>query len=495
MDTMNSSIHKAVVKGRPALYIVLALAAYLAMSSGAAFAANSIKTEVVVGKSAVMSLPDSVSRVSIADPVVADVVVISPREIQINGKKIGSTSLIVWDKAGTKTFFDLDVVLDTKALKEQIAAIAPGDDIHYKFINPETLVLTGTVATEERKTKIRNMLLGFGQDITETELYILQGGIAKEVRSGGGTEKGFKFVLLLEVSDPLQVLLQITVASIDRNATRDLGINWSVVTDNVTVDTAVSSVTGGLTSITGLISGAPGAALSTTGIKGATFGVVHWPSGSQYLLKALASKGLAKVLAEPNLIVKSGEKGKFLAGGEVPIPIVSSITGGGGGNTVTVEYKTFGVTLNFEPLVTEAGLIKLKIDPAEVSTIAGVNVLVEGFELPTFATSRVSTSVDLREGESFVIAGLINSEWSKNLTKMPILGDLPIVGAFFRSQGMEKTERELVFVVSPKLIKPMPAGDRVQLPGSNEPTAQQLDDLRWIPMLPTYRSVDPEQLK
>jgi len=498
MDTRNSSIHKVAIKGRPALYIVLALAAYLAMSSGAAFAASSIRTEVVAGKSSVMTLPDMVSRVSLADPAIADVVVLTPREIQINGKKIGSTSLIVWDKGGNKTFFDLDVIFDVKAIKEKLAAVAPGDDINIQVLN-DTLIVSGTVSSAERLKRVNEILNQYG-------------GKGKEGIS-------IKVANLVEIGDLPQVLLQITVASIDRKATRDLGINWTTVSENLTIDSAVSSVTGGLTSITGLTAGATNPVQDTAGITGATFSVVDWRNGTQYLLKALAGKGLAKILAEPNLLVKSGSTGTFLAGGEFPFPTVQSVSSGGANTPITVEFKEFGIRMNFTPVVRESGMIQLNmgrppqksmiqnekglfdyVDTGEkgieVSSLDLANaVTIAGTRVPALKKDAVSTNVDLREGETFVIAGLINEEWSNNLNKLPILGDIPILGAFFRDQAMRKTERELVFIVTPKIIKPMPAGDRVQLPGSNEPTPEQMDDMRWMPLLPTYRSIDPEQLK
>lgn len=493
MDTRNSSTHKVTVKGRAALYLPLVLAAFIALSCGAAFAANSIRTEVVAGKSAIMTLPDTVARVSLADPSIADVVVLTPKEIQINGKKIGSTSLIVWDKNGNKTFFDVDVIIDNSQLKERLSEAAPGDALTVK-VAKDSVVVTGTVSSPDRLLRVAAILNSYKSE-------------------------GLKVVNLVEIGETPQVLLQITVASIDRKATRDLGINWSNVSENLTIDSAVSSLTSGLTSITGLTAGATSPPLDTSGIKGATFGVVDWRNGTQYLLKALAGKGLAKILAEPNLLVKSGSTGTFLAGGEYPYPTIQSSGGGGTNIPITVEFKEFGIRMNFTPIVRESGIIQLNmgrppqktmiqnekglfdyVDTGEkgieVSSLDIANaVLIAGTRVPALKKDAVSTNVDLREGETFIIAGLINEEWSNNMTKLPILGDIPILGAFFRDQSMRKTERELVFLVTPKLMKPMGVGERVELPGSNEPTAAQTDDMRWMPILPTHRSIDPEQLK
>ena len=477
--------------------IALALAVGLSITASAGLAeAKAVPIEVIVGKATVITVPVDVKTVSIADPAVADVVVVDPKDIQINGKKIGDTTLIVWEKNGSQTFFDVNVKVDLSKLKSQIKEIAPGDNINFKMINSNTLVVTGTVSTDYRLQKVRNLLLGFGRDITEKELYILQGGVTKEVRPvGAGSGNGFKFVMLLEVAGSPQVMLQITVASIDRDASSKLGINWSYASKYMTLDSAVAPITGGLTAIGPLLQGTPSGGLTTQNISGATFGVVDWHNGVQYLLQALASKGLAKILAEPNLIVRSGAEGTFLAGGEVPVPVVTSIGGGTAAPTISVYYKKFGVRLNFKPVVTETGLIRLSIDPAEVSSISSNQASINGVSMPIFSTDRVSTAVDLKDGQSFVIAGLINNTWSKQLAKLPVLGDIPILGAFFRYQTMDKKDQELLFFITPKLIQPMAAGEKVKLPGANEPNQKQKEDLRWVPLMPTHRSLDLEKVK
>ena len=496
MNPKTSIGRKAQVKSGTVYMLSLFMVMGLVFASASLAETKSVPTDVIIGKAVILNVPVDIKTVSITDPEVADIVVINQREVQINGKAIGSTNMIIWDRSGGRTFFDVNVVVDFGSLKDKILDVAPGDDVKLQMISKDTLLVTGTVTSDERRLKIHNLLLGFGKDITETELYVLQGGVTKEVRAtGGGEGKGFKFVMLLEVTSTPQVMLQITVASIDRTATRNLGINWAYAGRDIIIDTAVSSVTGGLTDLLGLSSGGGQWSLDTHNISGASFGIAHSPSGTQYMLKALASKGLAKILAEPNLIVRSGEKGAFLAGGEVPIPTLTSISGSGGGNTVTVTYKEFGVKLNFAPVVTESGLIRLAIDPAEVSTVTSSLTTVSGFSLPTFLTDRVSTSVDLREGESFVVAGLINNEWSKNLTKIPIIGDIPIIGAFFRDQSLNKTEKELIFVITPKTVKPMAPGVKTELPGASEPNAGQTNDLRWMPLMPTKKSLDPENIR
>jgi pilus assembly protein CpaC len=469
------------------LMLCFSLVAVLMVFSGQAYGAKGINTEVTVGKSSILTLPVPIERISIANPKIADVVVIKPNELQLNGLKVGTTSLIIWDKSGNKTFFELSVLNDNSQLMQRISELAPGDTVNVKVLK-DSIILTGTVSSEERLKKIAEILKG-----AETNV-----------------------VNLIEVADIPQVLLQITVASVDRNATRQLGINWIyAVTNSIGLFSGIGAGTSAITTLTNALNlpttvvgvGTSTATSTSTpnGISGSTttsinttqptFGVLDAHNNTTYLLRALSAKGLAKILAEPNLIVKSGEDGKFHAGGEFPVPVVTNI-GGTGNNTVSIQFKPFGVTLNFKPVVKDSGVIQLKLDPAEVSAIDNsVAVISSGFNIPGVKTDTVSTSVDLKEGETFVVAGLINTEWSKNLSKIPILGDIPILGAFFREQAMNKTERELVFVVTPKLMKPMAPGQRAELPGMNEPTARQQEDLRWVPMMPNYRSMDAEQLK
>jgi len=468
--------------------------ALTALTAASASAVNTVPTDVIKGKSVILTMPAAVARVSVADPEVLDVIPITSTEIQLNGLKIGNTTLIVWDKSGGRTFFDVNIIFDNTQLIERLGEIAPGDELTVK-VAQNTVIVSGIVSTPDRLLSIEDLLKNYEKD-------------------------EMKVVNLVEIGEFPQVLLQITVASIDRSASRDLGFNWSYASKYITLDSAVSSMTGGITDIGGLIQGAVSGGLSTSGISGATFSVVDWHNGTQYFLKALAGKGMAKILAEPNLLVKSGSTGKFLAGGEFPIPVVQS-SSSGGNLPLTIVFKEFGVRMNFTPKVKESGLIELAMGRApqpttvitgegtftqivdegeegiEVSSLDYANAIrIEGFLVPALKKDSVSTNVELKDGESFIIAGLINEEWSKNLDKLPLLGDIPILGAFFRDQKMTKSERELVFVVTPKLMKPMAPGERVEnLPGSAEPTERQTDDLRWMPLLPSSHSLDPEQLK
>ena len=532
------------------VFSVMLIAALLV--SSAVFAVNSfagVYTEVRVGESVILTVPYQIKRYSVTvqeqtqetsgqgvkketdrepkSPALVQIIAAgtAKTEIKIDGQFPGKSTLIVWDKNDQKTFYDINVVMDTTDLKARIDEIAPGDNINIRVLK-NTVIVEGNVSSEHRKARIDSVLQSFGRDVKSKDLVFLQGGQTMQSDSGNADDKSIKFVDLLEVSNAPQVELQITVASIDRTAMRELGINWAYASKNLTIDTAVSSVSGGLSSITNLISGSKGngGILPThssqngnlggglnTAVNGATLGVVHWPSGTQYLIKALASKGLARVLAEPNLLVREGETGRFLAGGQFPVPVVQNATAGSTAS-VSIEWKEFGVKLNMSPVVKENGNIEILMgrkstergsnttdqnsDGISVSTLDfGNGVQLQGFAIPALKTDYIDTDIELKEGETFVVAGILNDDWQKNITKVPLLGDLPIIGAFFRDQQLQKNERELVFFVTPKLAKAMAPGTKPEIPGANEPTKEQDDAFRFMPLLPNSIAIDPLKVK
>jgi pilus assembly protein CpaC len=206
--------------------------------------------------------------------------------------------------------------------------------------------------------------------------------------------------------------------------------------------------------------------------------VAYFPSDIAVVLKALQEKGFGKILAEPNLIVRTGEIGKFHVGQRIPI---QTVTGTGADATVSITYEEVGVRLYFAPEVLETGAIRLKVDPAEVSSVARF-ITFQGIIAPEIDTRTISTSVDLREGESLILAGLLSEEMKKNIQKIPILGDIPILGAFFRSTRDDLKEIELAFFITPKLVKPIAPGVKTPLPTDNRPTPDEEREFQWIPI-------------
>ncbi len=205
-------------------------------------------------------------------------------------------------------------------------------------------------------------------------------------------------------------------------------------------------------------------------------GVSYFPAGIGAVIQALVTKGLAKILAEPNLLVKTGERGEFRAVSKIPYTVLENT---GGSSTSTIVFEEVGVKLFFNPEVLDNGLIRLKIDPAEVSSIAGT-LQVNGY--PIIDTRSARTNVELKDGESLIIAGLLSEENVNTMSKIPILGDIPILGALFRSTQKDIKEKELVFFITPKLMKPTEPGVKTELPTDKHPTPAEEKELRWVPI-------------
>lgn len=446
-------------------------------------ACAAVATVVTVNRSVLLNLEKPSERVSIAAPTIAELIVISPTQLQINGTRIGSTTLIVWEKGGKTSFFDIRVKGDSSVLESQILEMAPNDSITVNYAN-DVIVLSGKAANEQTVAKVFRIAEAYADhgianpDLTGGATARAQSGEAFEKR--GGNDAGPKVLNHIRIDEPQQVLLEVKVAQVDKAALSSLGV--SAFVKGASAEGFSNQV------------GAPGGDVSTrnitkAGIAGSTpllgaidnndrfqLGVSVFKPGIGAVLKALITKNMAKVLAEPNLLVKSGQMGTFLAGSKVPISVLSSA---GGASTPSIEFVTIGVKLNFKPEVLENGLISLKIDPAEVSSIAGT-LAVNGY--PIIDTREIRTNVQLRDGESLVLAGLLQEETIKTMSKVPLLGDIPILGALFRSTQNDRREKELVFFITPKIVKPDSQGRKPQLLTDKPLTPEQEKELQWIPL-------------
>lgn len=434
-----------------------------------------IPTEVVLNRSILLNVNKPIIRVTLANPAVADVMAISPQQIQINGLAIGQTTLIVWEE-GIKqpVFYDLRVKGDNLSIEEQLKEIAPNATIQYAN---DTVILSGYVDKDQHKVKAENIAKAF---------------------SG-------KIINNIEISDPKQVLLEVKVAQVDKLALRDLGLNVLVKGNSgagfssSSGGTPGSSDEGGVIDTVRALTGLDGG-LATNGVQ---LGAVFYKAGIAATLQALATKGKAKMLAEPNLLIKSTPIKKagstsgtsssiggtvgwdscsaqegyacFLAGKKYPISVIQNANTG----ATTVETLDVGVKLKFHAEVLESGLINLIIAPASVSSIVGT-IAVNGY--PIIDTREVTTEVELKDGESLVMAGLLQEEAIKTMSKIPLLGDIPILGALFRSTHDEMNEKELVFFITPKIVKPMAKGEKPVLPTDKKLTQEQEDELKWMPL-------------
>ena len=422
-----------------------------------------VPTTVVINKSVLLTLKNPARLITITDPeVIAIPEPLHRKQLLINGKKIGATNLIVWEENVEKpTFFDVQVVGDRDVIESQIKEYAPHDNIAVQYAK-DTVVLSGTVRNEQTSKKAEEIAKAYSAKVLNH----------------------------IAIDLPQQVLLQVKVAQIDKTSLKKLGISFLVKGGSAegftnlvgAPSSATTTTTSGGATTSSTFSGTPGIAGGGPGLGSFNpldvfqAGVSYFPGGIGAVLQALSTKGLAKVLAEPNLLVKSGQDGNFFAGSEIPYSVLIST---GGASTSSIIFKNVGVKVVFKPEVLENGLISLKIDPAEVSSISGT-LAVNGY--PIIDTRDVHTTVDLREGESLVLAGLLQEEQIKTMSKIPILGDIPILGALFRSTQNDLTEKELVFFITPKIVQPTAPGVKTPLPTDQALTPEESKKFDWMPL-------------
>ncbi len=371
---------------------------------------------VTVGKSTLLKLPAPVARISVGNPAVADVILLNPSEIYLLGKTVGSTNLILWSKSGYSTLVDVIVGMDTAALQGKLQQLLPGEKNIKVTSAADSVVLTGTVSDAVKVDRAVALAEAYG---------------------------GKKVVNLLQVRAPQQVMLEVKVAEVSKSITDKLGagFNFNKANGNWTYSL-----------LAGFLTGSPGVVSATKGLSSLT-------------LDAAKTDGLVKILAEPNIMAMSGQEGAFLAGGKIFIPVPQS---GVGGTTITLEEKEFGVGLRFTPIVLEDGLINLKVSP-EVSEL-GKNVTVGNQTIPSISTRKASTTVQLHDGQSFAIGGLIKNNVTETIAAFPGLGEIPVLGALFRSTEFQNDRSELVFVITPRLVKPLPPNYSLPTNGFIEPT-------------------------
>jgi pilus assembly protein CpaC len=479
-----------------------------------------IPVEVTAGKETILTLKKPSKRVSLANPEIATINIVSPTEVVLNGKKSGITSLIVWDKEGSPTFFDVIVYKEriaeldrarADALENKIKSVAPDTDIKVEMAG-DTLILAGTAKNRQIVDKIEKLAMLYatkgckdvsrssslprssaeameqGKTETQGQGYISLNVAQQAMQQQPTTEEGPLCVLnLVTIPEAQQVILEVKVAQINKTKLKELGISYLIKNKNFDL-TAPGLFTGPdgrigrspTVSQTEAVPTGVGPGLGSFDLSLLTpqIGIAYFPSGVAAVLRALQEKGFGRVLAQPNLVVRSGETGTFHVGQKIPI---QTVTGVGTAATVGITYEDVGIRLNFAPEVLETGAIRLKIDPAEVSAVARF-ITFQGILAPEIDTRTVTTDVDLREGESLILAGLLSEEMKKNIQKIPLLGDIPILGALFRSTRDELNDIELAFFITPRLSKPIPPGVKTKLPTDNRPTPAEEREFQWIPI-------------
>ncbi|MXO52156.1 type II and III secretion system protein family protein [Erythrobacter gaetbuli] len=403
--------------------------------------------EIPVNKSQVVTADVPIDRAMIGNDEVADILPVSDRSVYVLGKKIGTTSLTLYDRSNQViAVMDIAVGPDVLSLREQISDLLPGEAVDARM-SGEAIVLSGSVSDAGVADRAVQLAKAYA----------------------GGTDNVLN---LMTLNGSQQVMLEVRFAEVSRSIGKELGVR-----------TLFSSNGGRLSGLTGLGSqliATPEDALPSSNYGNrslgqdelfGTFGVLT-RSFTDILglnvdiaIDALEEKGLAKTLAEPTLVALSGQRASFLAGGEFPIPVLQSGGGGGQGgqNGITVEFKSFGVSLGFTPTVLSNKVINLVVEPEVSSIDENASIQLNGIRIPGLQTRRASTVLELRDGESFAIAGLLQRDFQTTVNQIPILGSIPIIGSLFRSTGFQKGETELLIIVTPRLVAPI-RPEQVQLP-------------------------------
>ncbi len=388
---------------------------------------EAVAVNVLVGQSRVINFDRPVGRFSVSNPEIAEAVLVTPDQVLVNGKAFGQVNFIAWEQSGGEYLvFDVFVRANLSLIDSQIRALFPKDDIRLSQANG-SVVISGSVSNPQTSAQVDSVVQA----------------------------AGFKTVNMLAspVKNMAQVQLQVRVAEVSRNRVRDLGTSYAYQGGSSGVYANSGGGPSSLSSVVnGVLTGQFSSAMNLLVMGGNTLTMIH----------ALQTQGALRELAEPNLIAMDGQEASFLAGGEFPIPIVQ---GGSDRSTVTVVFKEYGVRLNFKPTIIDEDHIRLELEP-EVSTIDFSNgVKFDGFLIPALRTRRAKTGVELRDGQSFALAGLLDNNETKSLSKVPVLGDVPVLGSLFRSKSFQKNETELIFIVTAQLVKPVNRDDLPQLKG------------------------------
>jgi pilus assembly protein CpaC len=404
------------------------------------------------GKSTLMRLPFAASRMSVGDPRIADVILLNPNEVYLLGRSVGTTNLILWNKSNDATIIDLAVGIDSSSLQARMAELLPNEKIHITVAG-DTLILSGMVSDVVKADQALSLANAYVQRSARSGAASAgaapaAGAAAPAAAPGAGMPR---VINLLSIAAPQQVMLEVKVAEVSKVLVDQLGASLGI---NKTIGSWSYSL------LSSLLSNNP------SGLSGAS-------KNNFFNLDAQKRDGLIKVLAEPNIMAISGQEASFLAGGKIFIPV--SQTNNNGVPTITLEEKEFGVAVKFTPTVLEGGRINLKVAP-EVSDLNkdGIGITATGISataiLPSFTTRRATTTVQLFDGQSFAIGGLIKNNVTSNIKALPGLGEVPVLGALFRSTDFQTDRSELVFIITPHLVKPLPPDYKLPTDGYIQPT-------------------------
>ena len=392
---------------------------------------------LLVGRSLVITSPSRIKRVSLADPDIAEALVVSPTQVLVNGKKPGGVSLLIWDETDQSQAFEVSVDIDVLGLSQKIHEVFPSENVHIDT-SKDTVILTGKISSSVVADKILEVVKGAAPKVTS----------------------------MMEVppAPTGEILLQVRFAEVDRSVLRTLGVNILSTGVGKTIGSISTNQFGGSGSIQ-IADLFP--VRGPQPLAGETFSTSQLVNALNIFLfnpnihlgaaiEALQTSNLFQILAEPNLMTESGKEASFLAGGEFPYPVVQSVGGGTAtAPAITVQFKEFGVRLSFTPVLLADGTIHLKVKP-EVSTLDfSQAIVISGFTLPALSTRRVESEMNLADGQTFAIAGLVDNRVTELWNKIPGIGDIPILGKLFQSKSLTRSKNELLVIVTPHVVRPL----------------------------------------
>jgi len=381
---------------------------------------------LTIGKSIVIDYPADIARISTSNPDIVDASPVTGREVLVHGKSFGTVTLVVWSKAGQRNFYNITVEQNLEPLRKLLKETFPTEDIHVQS-SRDSLSLTGRVGNKDVADRATALATPFAKTVVNN-------------------------LQLSEAPVERQILLRIKFAELDRSAASQFAVNL--------ISTGATNTIGSISTGTP----APPALSAVGGGAPATFTIANALNIFAFrpdlnfgtLIQALEQHNLLQTLDEPTLVTSDGKEASFLVGGEFPIPVLQ---GGANSGAVTIQFREFGVRLTFTPNITAHNNIRLHVKP-EVSALDYTNALsFNGFTIPALSSRKMETNIELGEGQSFVIAGLIDNQITETISKIPGLSSLPILGNLFKSRTANKTNTELVVLVTPEITMPLQAGE------------------------------------
>ncbi|HYL74169.1 MAG TPA: pilus assembly protein N-terminal domain-containing protein [Bryobacteraceae bacterium] len=385
---------------------------------------------LTVGKSIVIDYPADIARISTSNPDIVDAAPVTAREVLVHGKAFGTVTVVVWSKSGQRNFYNVTVEQNLEPLRRLLKDTFPKEDIHVQS-SRDSLSLTGRVSSKDAAERASALATPFAKQIVNN------------LQIAAVVEK--------------QILLRVKFAELDRSAATQFGVNL---------------ISTGATNTIGRVSTGQFPAPSDQSVGGGvptTFQISDALNIFAFrndlnlgaLIRALQTRNLLQILAEPNLVTTNGKEASFLVGGEFPIPVLQ---GGSNAGAVTIQFREFGIRLTFNPVITENNTIRLYVKP-EVSALDFAHALsFNGFNIPALSSRKMETNIELGEGQSFVIAGLIDNRVTETISKIPGLSSLPILGNLFKSKEVDRNNTELVVLVTPEITVPLQPGEAKPAP-------------------------------